>query len=228
MTDPASRDRELFAGAESDVEQIHRQIVRELADPAEGYEHVPRFLWVAVGALIFWAGWYIGRRGGSFDNEPHTEYVQTAAAAGDSAGGAAKANVDPVDAGKQIFSANCVACHQSTGLGVAGAFPPLVGSEWVVGNDQILARILRNGLSGAVHVKGLLYNGAMPAWKEALSDDDIAHVLTYIRQWSPNAAKAVTAETVAGIRKETASRATPWSEPELKAADAVAPETKKP
>jgi mono/diheme cytochrome c family protein len=223
MTDPTARERELFGGAESDVEQIHRQIVRELADPAEGYEHVPRFMWVAVGALIFWAGWYIGRRGGSFDNEPHTEYAQMAPAAGDTSARAASANVDPIEAGKQIFSTNCVACHQSTGLGVPGAFPPLVGSEWVVGKEQTLARILLNGLSGAVHVKGGVYNGAMPAWKDALSDDDIAHVLTYIRQWSPNAAKAVTAETVAGVRKETAARPTPWTESELKAGDDAAP-----
>ena len=221
MTDPTGQERAAFGDAESDVEQIHRQIVRELADPAEGYERVPWFLWVTVATLVFWAGWYIGRRGGSFDLQTHVEYAQsglTASAAGDTA---ASAPVDPIAEGKRIFSTNCVACHQTSGLGIAGAFPPLVGSEWVVGPEQTVVRILLNGLGGPVHVKGATYNGAMPAWKEALSDDDIAHVISYIRQWSPNAAAPVAASTVAGIRKEIASRAGAWSEAELKALEAA-------
>ena len=221
MTDPTAQERAAFGDAESDVEVIHRQIVRELADPGEGYERVPWFLWVTVATLVFWAGWYIGRRGGSFDTETHVEYAQvgiTASAAGDTV---AKGPVDPIAEGKRIFATNCAACHQTTGLGVAGAFPPLVGSEWVTGPEQTVVRILLNGLGGPVHVKGATYNGAMPAWKESLSDDDIAHVITYIRQWSPNAAAAVQSSTVATIRKDIASRAGAWSEAELKALEAA-------
>ncbi len=230
MSDPTAREREAFGDAESDVEVIHRQIVRELADPAEGYEAVPWFLWVTVATMIFWAGWYLGRRGGSFDGTTHVEYAEvglTAGAAGDTA---AKGPVDPIAEGKRIFGANCSACHQSNGLGVAGAFPPVVGSEWVTGPEQTVVRILLNGLGGPVKVKGVTYNGAMPAWKEALSDDDIAHVITYLRQWSPNAAPAVTASTVAGLRKEHEARPGPWTEAELKtlesapAAATVAPD----
>ncbi len=216
MTDPTASERAAFGDAESDVEVIHRQIVRELADPAEGYERVPWFLWVTVATMVFWSGWYLGRRGGSFDTQTHVEYAEvglTAGAAGDTV---AKAAVDPIAEGKRIFGANCVACHQSTGLGVAGAFPPIVGSEWVTGPEQTVVRILLNGLGGAVKVKGVSYNGAMPAWKESMSDEDIANVLTYIRQWSPNAAPAVAAASVASLRKESAARTTPWSESELK------------
>ena len=223
MTDPTSSERQAFGDAESDVEQIHRQIVRELADPDEGHERVPWFLWVTVTALVFWAGWYIGRRGGTFDTQTHVEYANvgiTAGAAGDTA---ATGPVDPIAEGKRIFGANCAACHQSTGLGVAGAFPPLVGSEWVTGPEQTVVRILLNGLGGPLKVKGATYNGAMPAWKEALTDADIAHVVTYIRQWSPNAAPAVTAETVAGLRKEHEARSGPWTEAELKALESAAP-----
>lgn len=225
MSDPTSRERAAFGDAEPDVEQIHRQIVRELRDPDEGHERVPWFLWVTVTAMVFWAGWYIGRRGGTFDTQTHVEYANvglTASAAGDTA---ATGAVDPVEDGKRVFTANCVACHQSTGLGVPGAFPPLVGSEWVTGPEQTVVRILLNGLSGPVTVKGASYNGAMPAWKEALSDADIAHVITYLRQWSPNAAPAVTAETVAGLRKELESRTGPWSADELKALESAAPAT---
>lgn len=226
MTDPTAKERAAFGDAESDVEVIHRQIVRELADPAEGYERVPWFLWVTVATMVFWAGWYIGRRGGTFDTQTHVEYADvglTAAAAGDTT---AKAPVDPLAEGKRIFGANCAACHQSTGLGVPGAFPPVVGSEWVTGSEQTVIRILLHGLGGAVKVKGAVYNGAMPAWKEALSDDDIANVITYLRQWSPNAAPAVAASSVAALRKEHEARSGPWTEAELKSletAPAAAP-----
>ena len=225
MTDPTARQRETFGDAESDVEQIHRQIVRELADPAEGYERVPWFVWVATATMLFWSGWYLGRRGGSFDTMTHVEYTQSGLTAGAAGDTAASAPVDPIAEGKRIFGTNCAACHQSTGLGVPNAFPPLVGSEWVVGSEQTLARILLNGLGGQVHVKGAVYNGAMPAWKEALSDADIANVLTYIRQWSPNAAPPVAASTVAAARKEHEARPSPWSESELKALESAAPAT---
>jgi mono/diheme cytochrome c family protein len=224
MTEPTTqRERSAFGDAESDVEVIHRQIVRELADPAEGYERVPWFLWVTVATMVFWAGWYIGRRGGSFDTETHVEYAQvglTAGAAGDTV---AKGPVDPVAEGKRIFGANCVACHQSTGLGVAGAFPPIVGSEWVTGDEKTLTRILLHGLNGPVRVKGNLYNGQMPAWKESMSDEEISWVLTYIRQWSPNSAPPVAPTTVASLRKEHESKTGSWTEAELKALESAAP-----
>ncbi len=223
MTDPTASERVAFGDAESDVEQIHRQIVRELADPAEGYERVPWFLWITVATLVFWAGWYIGRRGGSFDTQTHVEYAQSGLSAGAAGDTVASAPINPVAAGKRIFGTNCAACHQSTGLGIAGAFPPLVGSEWVTGPEQTVVRILLNGLGGALHVKGAVYNGAMPAWKEALTDDDIAHVASYIRQWSPNAAPPVASSTVATLRKEHASRTAPWTEAELKALETAAP-----
>ncbi len=228
MSDPTGRERDVFGGAESDVEQIHRQIVRELADPAEGYERVPWFVWVTVATMVFWAGWYLGKRGGTFDTQTHVEYAEVAVGGAAAADTAAQAVADPVAEGKRIFGANCAACHQSTGLGVAGAFPPLVGSEWVTGPEQTVVRILLNGLGGPVAVKGVTYNGAMPAWRESMSDDDIAHVLTYIRQWSPNAAPAVTGATVATLRKEHESRSGPWTESELKDLERAAPASSAP
>ncbi|HYW50177.1 MAG TPA: cytochrome c [Gemmatimonadaceae bacterium] len=221
MTDPTSREREAFGGAESDVEQIHRQIVRELADPAEGYERVPWFLWVTVATMVFWAGWYIGRRGGTFDTRTHIEYAAIAPDGVASVDSASSGPVDAVAEGKRIFGANCSACHQATGLGVAGAFPPIVGSEWVTGPEATVVRILLNGLGGPLKVKGATYNGAMPAWKESMTDAEISYVITYIRQWAPNAAPAVTPATVGTLRKEHESRSGPWTEGELKALESA-------
>ncbi len=215
MSTPTPNDRAVVTDFDTDVEVIHRQIVRELRDPEEGFERVPWFVWTTVAVLVFWSGWYIGRRGGTFDTRTHVEYAQiglTAAAAGDAP---AAGPVDAVAEGKRIFGANCQACHQADGKGIAGAFPPVVGSEWVTGDEKVLVRILLHGLNGPVTVAGATYNGAMPAWREALSDDDIAHVATYLRQWAPNAAPAVTAATVKAEREAGASRTGPWTAAEL-------------
>jgi mono/diheme cytochrome c family protein len=89
-----------------------------------------------------------------------------------------------------VFTATCSACHQATGLGQAGTFPPLAGSEWVLapGGNRI-AHIVLYGLSGPINVKGQDFNNTMLAWRETYTDEQIADVLTYIRsEWGNNAA----------------------------------------
>lgn len=216
MTTPTpNRGEPVLTDADTDVEVIHRQIIRELRDPEEGYEGVPWFVWTTVAVLVFWAGWYIGRRGGTFDTRTHVEYAQVGLTAAASGEAPPAAPADPIAEGKRIFGANCQACHQADGKGVAGAFPPLVGSEWVTGDETVLVRILLHGLSGPITVAGKPYNGAMPAWKEALSDAEIAHVATYLRQWAPNAAPAVSEATVKAQREAHASRTGPWTAADL-------------
>jgi cytochrome c553 len=117
---------------------------------------------------------------------------------------------------------NCQGCHQETGLGLAGAFPPVVGSEWVTGPSETLVRVLLHGLQGPVQVQGATYNGAMPAWKDVLKDGEIAAVATYIRQWAPNAAPAVPLDQVATLRTAGAGRRAAWNAGELKAAEGAA------
>ncbi len=82
--------------------------------------------------------------------------------------------------GKKVYG-NCIACHQATGLGLPGQFPPLVGSEWVDGGSKRLGAILLHGINGPFKVGGQSYNQLMPAWN-TLSDDKIAQVLTYVRR----------------------------------------------
>ena len=66
--------------------------------------------------------------------------------------------------GKQVYTANCVACHQATGAGLPSVFPPLDDSEWVIGEPRVLANILLHGVDGELTVKGTAYKGAMPAF----------------------------------------------------------------
>mgnify|MGYP000222705789 CR=1 FL=1 len=79
--------------------------------------------------------------------------------------------------GKQLFAANCVACHQATGKGLPGVFPPLDGSEWVQGDERTLANILLYGVSGEMEVAGITYKGAMPAFQQ-LGDAELARQLS--------------------------------------------------
>jgi cytochrome c553 len=116
--------------------------------------------------------------------------------------------------GGALYAQQCVACHQASGEGLAGAFPPLAGSEWVTGAPEISIKVLLHGLSGEIEVKGQTYNGAMPAFGAVFDDAEIAAVVTYIReQWDNNAGE-VTAEQVSEIRSEVGSRGT-WTADEL-------------
>jgi mono/diheme cytochrome c family protein len=138
--------------------------------------------------------------------------------------------------GKRLYTQNCIVCHQANGMGVAGQFPPLAGSEWVLGDgkhaENHLVMLLLNGLQGPFQVKGQLYNNAMVPWKQ-LTDDQIAAILTYIRSDWGNNASPIDSAFVAKIRTETAAQSEPWMQAQLEAfapvkdsAPANAPATK--
>ena len=107
--------------------------------------------------------------------------------------------------GKAIFTAKCAACHQANGAG-AGPYPPLAGNADVTGSDTAnLILTVLNGRSGPIQVNGKTFSGAMPAWKDQLSNDDVAAVLTYVRSAWTNKAPVVTADQVAVARNPIAS-----------------------
>jgi len=111
--------------------------------------------------------------------------------------------------GDQLFSSLCAACHQATGQGLPGVFPPLADSEWVKAPEATPAKILLVGLSGSVTVKGQTYNGQMPPFKQ-LSDEEMAGLLTYLRSSWGNNAPAVTPASIASVRASLKDRAEPW------------------
>lgn len=119
--------------------------------------------------------------------------------------------------GKGVYAKTCVACHQASGLGTPGQFPPLAGSEWV--NEAEPGRIIRavlNGLQGPITVKGQTYNNVMVAWN-GLTDEEIAAVITYVRQnkeWG-NTASAVTPAQVQAVRQKIKAHPTPFTADEL-------------
>lgn len=116
---------------------------------------------------------------------------------------------DNLDRGKEVegakvYTVYCGTCHQRDGKGDGSRFPPLDGSEWVIGDKKRLIDVILNGLEGEITVKGVSYNGLMPQ-HSFLSDEDIAKVSTYIRQSFGNDASEVTIEEVQQVRAETAN-----------------------
>jgi mono/diheme cytochrome c family protein len=193
-----------------DVIPLHRAVMREMAEPRDGLEPVPVWLILGFLTLAGWAGYYIATNSGGFAPDQYNEKAKFAA----QQTGPPKP-VDPMVLGRRVFN-NCVTCHQQDGEGVAGAYPPLAGAEYVVGPPEQLAAILLHGLNGPLQVKGATYNGEMPEWGSKLSDEQIAAVLTYIRASFGNSAPPVSADLVKQVREASSSRSRPWTEAELR------------
>lgn len=111
--------------------------------------------------------------------------------------------------GQQVFNVNCVSCHQTTGKGLPGVFPPLDGSEWVNGDTRILANIVLHGVSGEISVAGQSYKGAMPSFAQ-LGDAELAAVLNHIRSAWSNKSPPLQSELIAAERKAS-TRSTPFA-----------------
>ncbi len=174
---------------------------------------VPVWLMVLMVVLLYWSALYFDENGGWFDARIYTpfhsvEEVQQFHFAGGS---------DADAAGKIIYGKTCVACHQASGQGAPGQFPPLAGSEWV--NEPDPGRVIRavlNGLQGPITVHGQSFNNVMVPWN-ILNDQDIAAVITYVRQnkdWGNNAS-AVTPERVKTVREKIKSRSGAFTAEEL-------------
>ena len=126
------------------------------------------------------------------------------------------------DRGKALYMQTCMACHQMTGQGVPGAFPPLAKTEYVTGDTRRLVAITLKGISGAMTVDGKIYATGMPqpdvTFPVLKDDKNLADVLNYVRTNFGNAAtEAITPTFVAEVRAEFAARTTQWTEAELKA-----------
>jgi mono/diheme cytochrome c family protein len=122
--------------------------------------------------------------------------------------------------GKAIYSREgfCITCHQADGKGLpASGFPPLAGTKWVTGSHERLTRIVLNGLHGPLEVLGKPYPGQVPMtpFGGMLKDEEVAAVLTYVRNAFGNEAPAVTPNQVKQVRAATSSKKGFYSPEEL-------------
>ncbi|HVK57228.1 MAG TPA: cytochrome c [Candidatus Kapabacteria bacterium] len=192
----ATQKRELHPPARSGAQD---------AEPATGQGGVPIVLFVLLALGLFLAMRYLDDHAGGFNPVVPRGFVSS---------NQLVTNV-PIDPGMVDFYAGmkvynrptCGACHQPNGMGTPGTFPPLAGSEWVLEKDPArVVRIILDGLTGPIQVKGAAYNSQMPGWRAQLSEEEIAQVATYIRKAWGNTGGSVTKEQVAAIKKETENR----------------------
>jgi mono/diheme cytochrome c family protein len=104
--------------------------------------------------------------------------------------------------GQQVFSTTCIVCHQKNGGGVPRMNPPLIKTEYVLGDKSRLIQIVLKGLSEPIEIEGEQFTNAMPSFA-SLTDRQIADVLTYVRNSFGNKATAVTMAQVTVERAKT-------------------------
>ena len=165
---------------------------REHAEPVERNNPVPWLLGLVAASLCVWGVSY-------FLLNPNLAPAPNLASATVSpAQGAAAAPQAPAPVaadGAQIFASRCASCHQATGAGLPGVFPPLAGSEWANADASQVAKILLLGIDGPITVKGAEFHGIMPAFGRTLAcmsmNATLGHLALHYRPGDFDAARAL-------------------------------------
>jgi putative heme-binding domain-containing protein len=124
--------------------------------------------------------------------------------------------------GAQVYQreSHCATCHLAHGRGSANVYPPLVGSPWVSGSEERLIKMTLHGLWGKMTVNGRTYDPSrgvppMTAFRSLLKDEELAAVLTFVRNTWGNQASPVSPVSVKKVREQTRDRSTFWKPDEL-------------
>ncbi len=194
--------------------QNQAAVASDNQEPTVKKDRYPIWIMVAAGLLLYLCMGFLADRAGGFNKEVYEPYAsyKLVAAIQPGAGGP-----NPILDGKKVYeNKGCIACHQGSGMGVPGQFPPLAGSDWVqVEGSERLVRLVLHGVAGPMTVNGTAYNGAMPAWKGVLTDKEIADVVSYIHNAWGNKGPIVTEAEVKQISDKEGARSVPWSATEL-------------
>ena len=205
----------------TDLDRIHAAVKREKADQAPSNAPAPMWAIFLLMLVSIIAGGQLGGNTGSLSFNTSNPFPPATPADDVRPGGSGAGDaLDPFALAMKKGSSGyavCGGCHQGNGNGIPGQFPPLAGSEWVNGGTERLIRVTQHGLVGAITVKGQGYNtpGGMMAFGAAMSAQDLANVLTYVRNTWGNEGTMITKEMVEKVRSEE-KRATQWTEADLK------------
>jgi mono/diheme cytochrome c family protein len=104
--------------------------------------------------------------------------------------------------GKMVYTKTCLSCHQVDGSGVPNMNPPLIRTKWTLGSKTIMIQQVLKGSSGKVEIDGDTFSNTMPPLK-TLTDEQIADVLTYVRNSFGNKASSVRVAEVKAVRAKT-------------------------
>ncbi len=186
-------------------------------EPAVSRSTVPIWIIVLTLMLLFLGMVYFDHHGGWFDSQVYGPYAsaEQLEAYQPKSGAAAFLAV-----GKQKYEQNCGICHGTDGLGKTAQAPPLAGSEWV--NTKGINRLIRiplAGLNGPIVVKGqtMTFGSGMVGIGQAMSDADLAAVLSYLRSSWGNNQGPVAADDVKAVRANLGARPQPLTVETLKA-----------
>ena len=209
MSSDKNNSVEQSGASDDSIQQVHDRLQHQKPEKAVGYSAFPLVLLSIMCSLVFFGSISLAHYSAHFDPAIYNEHQKPRS------GAAEVVTITPAQQGKKVFTQICIACHQSAGQGIPGVFPPLAGSDWANGSEERIIRIVLHGLNGKITVSGKDFENAMASLGGTLKDEQIANVLTYVRQEWGNNAPAVSAETVAKIRTETAGRTAPWTAAEL-------------
>jgi mono/diheme cytochrome c family protein len=192
--------------------------------PKTGRKAVPVWVFILMFVMLYWSMVYFDQRGAWFDEHVYAPYHSLEELT-------AYQPVNDASAvlikGKQLFHDNCAVCHMDTGIGnPANGCPPLVDSDWVAAKGPgRLIRIVSKGAQGPIEVGGKPFpGGTMLAIGDQMPGDEdqkaqnIAAIISYIRDTFGNKASPVTPEKVKAVRAEIKDRATNYTPQELKSA----------
>jgi mono/diheme cytochrome c family protein len=200
---------EQSGASDESIQRVHAELQHRKPEKVYGYSAFPLVLLGIMCSLVFFGSIYLAHYSAHFDPTIYNEHEKP------HTGPAEVVAVSQHDLGKRVFNRTCITCHQATGLGVPGVYPPLAGSEWAQGPEDRVIHIVLYGLTGPIRVKDKDFDNSMASLGTTLKDDDIANALTYVRSEWGNNAPAVTAEAVAKVRAENPGRTTPMTPSEL-------------
>lgn len=183
------------------VSEAHGRLVREAAATARekriadnGREPVALWVVVACGVATLVAGSILGSGGNWFGyNSTFREnYVRSAAPGGDGGGAKPKPALDAYKAkGAKLYAAKCSGCHGADAKGDGSNYPSLAGSKRVLGNTEAFGMVILNGIQGPVSSGKTYGAGLMPPQGAGMSAEDLAGLMTYIRNNFGNDTKDV-------------------------------------
>ena len=215
MIDPSKPDLEESVN----VTEAHERVVRGAAAASRenklsenGSESLSLWVTALCAVPLLAAGWTLGNAGTLFDYKDTVKdgYVRVIPSSGEDVALPPKDAIAAYSAkGAKIFG-KCIGCHGADGRGDGASYPSLAGSEWVLGDTERLAMVILNGLTGPTST-GKTY-GVMPAQGAGMSGDDLAALMTYVRNSFGNSAgDVVTREMGAAALDISGKRANPGS-----------------
>lgn len=199
------------------VTQAHGRVASESAAAARekhladsGRESVPLWVITACGVVLLIAGGVLGNAGTlfSYDNTFRENYVRGTAPGGADDGPQPKTALAAFSGkGSKIYSSKCNGCHGSDGKGDGANYPSLAGSDFVIGDNQQLAMVILNGIQGPISTGKTYGAGIMPPQGAGMTAEDLAGVMTYVRNSFGNSTgDVVTVEMAKSALDLSASR----------------------